>query len=364
MGFLFRRLFGKTSEIVPAQEARQQVGGVSPTQDEPSPIDQKAVVVDLRTGVSPSAQDDLPDTDDNMPGLEDFDGLDPTTRPVGMPLSAMRLVADGVTQPLAQETIIGPKSDFITFGQVSDVGLVRTNNQDAAYSFFAKSDSVDKRPGFGLFVIADGMGGHHDGEKAAAIAAKVVSSHVMTRIYTPFLTGDIDEDAPPLSETLLDAVQKANKEVIRQVTDGGTTTTAVIVVGGLAHFAHVGDSRAYLITQDGVEQITRDHSLVQRLIEIDQLTPEEATTHPQRNVLYRALGQTEALEVDIMTRRLPADSRLLLCSDGLWGLVDERSLFDIAMNTRDPQQACEKLVALANTQGGIDNITVILLNIN
>ena len=139
---------------------------------------------------------------------------------------------------------------------------------------------------------------------------------------------------------------------------------AVAIVGDLAHFAHVGDSRAYLITRDGLEQITRDHSLVQRLIELGQLTEEEAKDHPQKNVLYRALGQNESLEVDALTRRLPAESRLLICSDGLWGLVEEREIFEVAINTADPQQACNKLVDLANGGGGNDNITVIILKIS
>jgi protein phosphatase len=137
----------------------------------------------------------------------------------------------------------------------------------------------------------------------------------------------------------------------------------VAVIGDLAYVVHVGDSRVYLITKDGIEQITRDHSLVQRLIELGQLTQEEAGVHNQRNVLYRALGQSDQLEVDALTRRLPPNSRLMLCSDGLWNMVNEQEVIEIAMKHSNPQEACDKLVALANTHGGTDNITAILLQI-
>src|SRR5690606_5445425 len=130
-------------------------------------------------------------------------------------------------------------------------------------------------------------------------------------------------------------------------------------IGDLAYIAHVGDSRIYLYTKDGLEQLTRDHSLVQRLIELDQLTQEEAAEHPQKNVLYRALGQSENIEVDTLTRRLPPKARLLLCSDGLWNQVPERDIQEIVKQSNNPQDACNKLVALANKHGGMDNVTVI-----
>jgi PPM family protein phosphatase len=142
---------------------------------------------------------------------------------------------------------------------------------------------------------------------------------------------------------------------------GGTTCTAVVVLGDRAYVAHVGDSRAYMITKDGLEQITRDHSMVQRLLELGQLTPEEAATYSRRNELYRALGFKDVLEVDALSRRLPPGSRMLLCSDGLWNHVEGPEIFNIVLNHPNPQEACNKLVALANTRGGTDNITVILL---
>lgn len=278
-------------------------------------------------------------------------------------LEAAPTVADGATRPLPPETVITSNNEHIIFGQATDVGMVRTNNQDSVYSFVATGRSAEQRPDFGIFIVADGMGGHHDGEKASALTARLVASYATNHIYLPILNGDHDADRVPITEAMIAAVQKANGEVINKIPDGGTTLTSVAVVGDLAYVAHVGDSRVYLITKDGIEQITRDHSLVQRLIELDQLTREEANIHPQKNVLYRALGQSENLEVDALTRRLPPNSRLMLCSDGLWNMVSEQEIVEIAMSHPNPQEACDKLVALANMHGGTDNITAILLQV-
>ena len=272
------------------------------------------------------------------------------------------VLVEGATRPLPLESVISNKNEHIKFGQSTDVGMVRNNNQDAVLSLFFTSRSAEDQPDFGLFVVADGMGGHHDGEKASAMTARTLASYVTSNIYLPLLSGD-DDDRPPMSEILIDGVQKANSDVINNVPEGGTTLTAVAIVGDLAHVVHVGDSRVYLITKDGLEQITRDHSLVQRLIELDQLTSEEAADHPQKNVLYRAIGQSETLEVDAITRRLPPNARLLLCSDGLWNQVNDKELGEVVMSHENPQEACDKLVALANARGGTDNITTILLQI-
>ncbi|MEP7291033.1 MAG: Stp1/IreP family PP2C-type Ser/Thr phosphatase [Chloroflexota bacterium] len=272
------------------------------------------------------------------------------------------IFADGATRPLSEDVLIAFMGNgHLTFGQATDVGLVRSNNQDAAYSFFSTNRSSDERPDFGLFVVADGMGGHQDGEKASALTARTVASQVLTTIFVPLMSGDTDNQAP-ITETLTSAIEKANSEVLKHVPDGGTTVTSAVIIGDLAYIAHVGDSRLYLLTKDSIEQLTRDHSLVQRLIELDQLTPTEAAEHPNKNMLYRALGQSEAVEVDTLTRRLPPKSRLLICSDGLWNVVEDKEILEIARQTANPQEACNKLIALANTRGGGDNVTVLLLH--
>ncbi|MAS34239.1 MAG: protein phosphatase [Anaerolineaceae bacterium] len=281
----------------------------------------------------------------------------------GKPVEAEYIPSDGATRPLPLESVISTKNSHLRFGQSTDVGMVRNNNQDAVLSYFYSSRSAEEQPDFGLFVVADGMGGHHDGEKASAMAARILAAQVAKQIHLPMMADGNDGDHAPITETLVQAVQKANADVFVRVPEGGTTLTAVAIIGDLAYIVHVGDSRVYLITKDGLEQITRDHSLVQRLIELDQLTIEEAVDHPQKNVLYRAIGQSETLEVDAITRRLPPNSRLLMCSDGLWNQVDDKEIGEIVMSHENPQEACDKLVALANTRGGTDNITTILLQI-
>jgi serine/threonine protein phosphatase PrpC len=206
------------------------------------------------------------------------------------------------------------------------------------------------------------MGGHHDGEKASAITARMMARHVIDHILVALLEQRMnDPERPAISDVLRDAVQEANEAVTDEIPEGGTTVTATVVMGDLAYIAHVGDSRAYMITDEGIEQITRDHSLVQRLIELDQLTVEEAAEHPQKNVLYRAIGQSDTLDVDAITRRLPARSRLLLCSDGLWNLVPETTILETVTQSANPQEACNHLVDMANDRGGQDNITIVLV---
>lgn len=271
---------------------------------------------------------------------------------------------DGATRQLPLETVIASRNAHLKVGQSTDVGMVRTNNQDAMMTFYYSGRSIDNQPDLGLFIVADGMGGHMDGEKASAIVTRSVTKHVIDNIFLPMLedTGT-DSTRPPLTESLIEAIQLANTMVLADVPDGGTTVTAVAVIGDLAYLAHVGDSRAYLITKDTIEQITRDHSLVQRLIELDQLTPEEAVDHPQQNVLYRAIGQSGTVEVDALTRRIPPNSYLLICSDGLWGVVEDKKIFQLVHENADPQVACDKLVAMANTMGGKDNITAVMLHL-
>lgn len=267
------------------------------------------------------------------------------------------------TRPLPPFERYAPQpGQRVIFGQLSNVGMVRGNNQDAVFSMLSAGTSIDDLPDFGLFVVADGMGGHQEGERASAITTRIVAKYVLNEIFLILLNQQMnDPDRPPIASVLSTAVQEANESVTAEIPEGGTTVTTAVILGDLAYIAHVGDSRAYLITDDKIEQITRDHSLVQRLIELDQLTPEEAVEHPQRNVLYRAIGQSESLDVDAITRRLPPSAHLLLCSDGLWNMVDEETILEYIAKYDNPQVVCNELVNIANERGGPDNITVILI---
>ena len=156
-------------------------------------------------------------------------------------------------------------------------------------------------------------------------------------------------------------VQQAHARIEKAAPGGGTTLTAVITLGSQMTIAHVGDSRAYNVFLDGrMQQLTRDHSLVKRLEELGQITAEEAVHHPQKSMLYRALGQGDSPDPDIFTASLPQPGYLLICSDGLWGVLSEDQIFQVISDSPNPQRACQNLVDAANSYGGPDNITVIL----
>lgn len=304
-------------------------------------------------------------------GVEESDGIAPengagTSSAMGdllntPPIDAPMSVLDGTTRPLPSEESPTFVSAHLMFAQASDVGIARQLNQDSALSFFATLSSVENRPDFGIFIIADGMGGHHDGERASAVAARTVMLELIRRVYMLMMLDA--PDRPPVTEAINDAILRANAEVISQVPEGGTTLTTVIIVGDLAYIGHVGDSRAYLLHKGIPEQLTRDHSYVQRLFELGQLDQDEVENHLQKNVLYKALGQPDLSEIEILTRRLPANSTLLLCCDGLWGQVRDHEITQILTENPDLQTACTELIAAANNAGGIDNVSVIVVRI-
>lgn len=266
------------------------------------------------------------------------------------------------TKPLEAPTEFKKTDHHIKYGVASHVGQVRSNNQDATLALTTRILSVTDLPALGIFAVADGMGGHHDGELASALTVQTLASVVLNEVIQPQLAGsDNNSEQRTIPEVLNSAMNTANTTVKSQVPDGGTTATCAVVRGDLAYISHVGDSRAYLINGGSMELVTRDHSLVQRLIELGQLTEEEAEVHPQRNVLYRAIGQGEAIEPDTSMRRLPPKSRLLLCSDGLWSVIGDQKIKELLDKYSDPQEVCEALVESANVSGGPDNISVLLI---
>lgn len=271
------------------------------------------------------------------------------------PLTEEQLNAE--THPIIR---IEPPQLVVGVGQ--SVGQQREHNEDTVFALNATLAGISKGMPFGIFMIADGMGGHQHGEVASQTAVRVVASHLVRKLYLPFFSPEQESQNEPMQEVLREAVVEAQQAVLKAVPGGGTTLTVAFVLGSQVTLAHVGDSRAYFLYPDGrIEPITRDHSLVNRLIELGQITEAEAAVHPQRNVLYRAIGQGEPLEPDINSFPLPHPGYLMLCSDGLWGVVPETEIFRIVAQAQDPVTACQDLVAAANMAGGPDNISVILI---
>jgi len=258
-----------------------------------------------------------------------------------------------------------PGSGVFGVGWITDVGKVRGHNEDGLFVFVSEQEGADVLPPFGLFVLADGMGGHQAGEIASSLASRTVTAHLLSEVYISLLRGEERlSTQPSLAEVITSAINAANRAVNHRLPGSGTTLTCGMVLGTRLFIGHVGDSRAYLRSADGeIRHLTTDHSMVSKLVEIGQLTPEEAAVHPQRNMLYRAVGQGTALEVDVMSFSLQRNDQLLRCSDGLWGLLSDEEMWQIIDASSDPTEACQRLADAANAAGGNDNITAILVEI-
>ncbi|MEP0805320.1 MAG: serine/threonine-protein phosphatase [Chloroflexota bacterium] len=241
------------------------------------------------------------------------------------------------------------------------VGKQRELNEDSLLAITTTMAGNSGNLPFGLYIVADGMGGHQYGEVASNAAIRTVAGYVFKK-FIPYLfhiKSDLMEES--FQEIMAAAVNEAQRIIQREAPGSGTTLTAALVLGQQVTIAHVGDSRAYFVYPDGrIEAVTRDHSLVQRLQELGHITAEEAENYPHRNVLYKALGQGDILDPEIFTLAFPQPGTLLICSDGLWGVVAEQDIIRAVNEAPNLQRACQNLVTAANAAGGPDNISVIL----
>ena len=295
--------------------------------------------------------------------LADRDTLPPPSPPRD-PDDTVPLAELGMkTSPDATRMLLKPASTTrLSVGVAQDVGRVRSHNEDVLLTLTGELAGLEAMPNFGLFIVADGMGGHSLGERASSVAARAVAKSVLDEVL-PSLLADpqADVERPTLTDVMERAMARGNNAVVDGVPEGGTTLTAALILGDQLILSHVGDSRAYLFADGLADQLTRDHSLVQRLVEMGQITEDEAAVHQQRSVLYRAVGQGEGLEVDVVLRRLSPGTILLICSDGLWSLLPTHLIQQIIRQSSSIQAACEALVKAANEAGGPDNITAVLV---
>lgn len=232
-------------------------------------------------------------------------------------------------------------------GFKSDRGSVKKHNEDSLLA--------DER--MGLFVLADGMGGHSAGEIASHIAVDRIAGRVRAGLAQGLRAEEI----------LPDAMVKANSAIFNAAqtdpwwTDMGTTAVAALLNGERVVLCHVGDSRAYLIDETGIRQLTHDHTFVAEWLRSGAITPAEARTHEARHGLTMALGVEDSVEPDVSEWPLHAGQVLLLCSDGLTDVLEDHEIMDTVRAITDPQEACDALVAQANDKGGPDNISVVLI---
>ncbi len=237
---------------------------------------------------------------------------------------------------------VSGSNEFISWAARSDVGLVRGHNED---SFLLQAP---------LFVVSDGMGGHAAGEVASSIAVETIG-----------------QQAPGTADDVLlgAAVESANANVMSAAEQGigkpgmGCTATAVIIEKSRMAVAHVGDSRAYVLRQGTLVRVTHDHSYVEELVDSGQITADEARTHPSRSVITRALGSDPDMYADHFSLEVGDGDRIILCSDGLSGMIGDGQIESLAVSSATPQQAADNLVAAALTAGGADNVTVVVIDV-
>lgn len=266
------------------------------------------------------------------------------------------------TSKLKLESFEPDKPVSIQAALAQSVGIARNHMEDAASSFILEQGFRDQTRRVGFFVVADGMGGHLNGELASTIAIETLNAQLLQKIQEQT---DDPASYEEIEASLEQAFELAQQAVLVNVSGGGSTLTAALVIDKTLCFAHVGDSRLYLVGYDGkVEILTRDHSLVQRLVDLGQISQVDAETHPQKNVLYRALGQTDGFKVDHGHRELLSPGYLMLCSDGLWNVVPENKIINEINSNRSLYKRANHLCEMANQAGGPDNISVILVEIS
>ena len=237
------------------------------------------------------------------------------------------------------------------FGAMTDVGMCRKINED---NYYVKADGA-----FPYAIVADGMGGHKAGEIASMMVVDVIRNHLENSLSE-------DQDYVEAGETVRKAFISANNIIYKYAENNykimgmGTTATLAMVFKGRIITAHVGDSRAYTIDKNEIKQITRDHSYVQELVSMGKITKEEAKHHPKKNFITRAMGAEETVKVDVNIRPYNGET-ILLCSDGLVNFVDDEEIKDIVQKRGSLKKKTEQLVNTANSRGGKDNITVIIL---
>lgn len=233
---------------------------------------------------------------------------------------------------------------------ITDVGRARSSNQDYIYTNELSVGKLDN-----LFIVADGMGGHSGGEIASMTAAETIVSYINSS----------DTDKPV--KLLQNAIEAANTKLVEMASadeelEGmGTTIVAATIAGDQMYLANVGDSRLYII-HDDIEQITKDHSLVDELVRSGSISKEEARFHPKKNIITRAVGAREGIMIDLFQVALKPKDLILMCTDGLTNMLEDEDIFLMIKQQRDVVGMVEKLVDSANENGGKDNISVLIID--
>ena len=269
------------------------------------------------------------------------------------------LFPDHISQPDAPMTATTPRRvRTVEVASTTDRGVVRAENQDAAGKF-PDGPFDPSHPGGQLFIVADGMGGHNAGREASALAVRTIGE-------TFLATAPTEDPATSLRHALLTANARIHDQGLSDSAHRGmgTTCTALLLRGSRSFIAHVGDSRAYVVSASGITQLTEDHTRVGELVRAGVITSAQARQHPERSLLNRALGARPAVTVDVVEGPpLTQPCTFVLCSDGLYAHVDDEEIRS-AVASRQPDDAARDLIALAIQRGGSDNITVFVIRVS
>lgn len=272
-------------------------------------------------------------------------------------------------------------------GHFTDVGKIRELNEDSLLILNLTQYFESVQTNIGLYIVSDGMGGEAAGEVASRVTVRAIAEWITDKLISASLRSTHGERIAAETETggirlasstgadvraselLTNAIIHANQEVLQYArlnphTRGlGATVTAAMLVGNSLTVGHVGDSRAYVISARGIEQITEDHSIVERMVREGQIERDEARYHPYRNVIYRSIGCREEIEIDIVRCMLRSGESVVLCSDGLNGMLTDDEISDIVLRNPEPSQGAKELVVAANAHGGEDNISVVVVTV-
>ena len=267
------------------------------------------------------------------------------------------------------EAILLERTHPVALGQLvgahSDTGKVRDHNEDSYLTLQLGLNNDDQAQAWGLYIVSDGMGGHAAGEVASGLAVRAAADLILSEYLTRAVQPDAIFSEAETKELVRRAITRANERIAeesrRQGNDMGATFTMALVAGDRVIVGNVGDSRTYLYRDAKLRRISKDHSLVQRLVDLGQITDEEIYTHPQRNAVLRSLGDRAGLEIDVFSERVRPGDALLLCSDGQWEMTRDPAMTELLVAEPDPLAACIALVDAANAAGGEDNITVVLV---
>lgn len=257
---------------------------------------------------------------------------------------------------------------FIVFsGSMTHKGKVRQHNEDGILCQEFTQIFNDSISYFGFYAVTDGVGGHECGEVASRMALETLANHMMDsplRLFSRFPHNSLLSQAA-IKQKLVDGVCKANKKVYAAAQANsnmmGTTLATALIIDRMAYIANIGDSRVYLMHGNSLNQITTDHSFVGELVAAGKITREDIYTHPNRNIITRYVGMEEDVSPDLFVQKLGHGDILLLCSDGLWEMVRDEDIKSVIKESLDPDTICTKLVNMANANGGMDNISAVVV---